>query len=130
MHLFEYLRGYPDYANKYYRNLKDLSVHSICAKQNLTSTDIVAISDSSWQDCPDTGRNTCNFKLFFMDALLVHNQLCLYPLPSAQLKPNIWEPTTAGLWYVFCESYCTNLIFLGFLNTVLIKYIKETQNCF
>lgn len=37
MHCFGYLRKYPDYAIKFYANIKDSPVYEICEKHNVSS---------------------------------------------------------------------------------------------
>ena len=64
MHLFGYLRRYTDYAIKFYANLSDSPVYEILKANKIESTELIGFTDSSWQDCPDTGRSTCGFKVF------------------------------------------------------------------
>jgi hypothetical protein len=64
LHVFSYLQKFPDYAIKLYSNVKESPAHQICQKKGIKPTDIIGFSDTSWQDCPDTGRSTCGFKVF------------------------------------------------------------------
>ena len=62
MHVFGYLRAFPDYGIKFYVDPSQSPVHKICKQNNITPSNILAFSDLSFQDCPDTGRSTCGYK--------------------------------------------------------------------
>jgi hypothetical protein len=64
MHCFGYLRRFPDYAIKFNNNVNESPVHKICTKHKVPFTELIGFSDSSWQDCPDTGRSTAGYKVF------------------------------------------------------------------
>ena len=70
LHVFGYLRKHSDYSIKLYSNVKDSPAWHICDKYKIEPTDIIGFSDSSWQDCPDTGRSTCGFKVFVQGGLI------------------------------------------------------------
>ena len=44
MHCFGYLRKYPDYAVKFYANIKESPVYQICDKHKIPCTEIVGFS--------------------------------------------------------------------------------------
>ena len=81
MHVFGYLRKYPDYAIKMYSDYKKSPVYKICTKNNIEPTNLIGFSDTSWQDCPDTGRSTCGFKVF-IGGCLIDSQSTM-PIPVA-----------------------------------------------
>ena len=64
MHLFGYLRKFPDYAIKFYADVTQSPVYDICQRHKISMPQIIGFSDTSWQDCLDTGRSTCGFKIF------------------------------------------------------------------
>ena len=70
MHVFGYLRQNPDYSVKFYADVTQSPSNEICTRHNITPTDIIGFSDTSWQDCPDTGRSTCGFKVFVQGGLV------------------------------------------------------------
>ena len=70
LHVFGYLRRFPDYSIKFYANEKESPVHEICKKHAIEPTEIIGFSDTSWQDCPDTGRSTCGYKVFVQGGLV------------------------------------------------------------
>ena len=70
LHVFGYLRKYPDYSIKFHAKVSESPSHQICKRHEIEPTDIIGFSDSSWQDCPDTGRSTCGFKVFVQGGLV------------------------------------------------------------
>ena len=70
LHVFGYLRKYTAYSIKIYANVSESPVYEICARHKITPTNILGFSDTSWQDCPDTGRSTCGYKIFVQGGLI------------------------------------------------------------
>ena len=70
MWLFGYLRKYPDYAIKFYHDVKQSPIYQITKSNNIPTSEIVAFSDASWQDCPDTGRSTCGSMIFYQGGII------------------------------------------------------------
>ena len=59
VHLLRYIRDNKTLGLKYYADLNDAPVTDILRQANIkTKNQLMAFSDSSWQDCPDTGRST------------------------------------------------------------------------
>ena len=54
-----YTRYNKTLSLKYYADLNDAPVTDLLRQANIkTMNHLMAFSDSSWQDCPDTGRST------------------------------------------------------------------------
>jgi hypothetical protein len=79
--LFGYLRKYPDYAIKFYKDVTQSPVYQIAKSQNIPQAEILAFSDASWQDCPDTGRSTAG-ELIFCQGGIIHAKSHV-PVPIA-----------------------------------------------
>ena len=59
IHLLRYIRDNKTLGLKYYADLNDAPVTDLLRQANIkTKNHLMAFSDSSWQDCPDTGRIT------------------------------------------------------------------------
>ena len=57
--LLRYIRDNKTLGLKYYADLNDAPVTDLLRQANIkTKNNLMAFSDSSWQDCPDTGRST------------------------------------------------------------------------
>ena len=70
LHVFGYLRAFPDYALKFYSDVSQSPVIKICNKHKIEPTEIIGFSDTSWQDCPDSGRSTSGYKIFVQGGLV------------------------------------------------------------
>ena len=47
-----------------------------------TENQLMDLSDSSWQDCPDTGRSTGSYIIFYQDGKIEHGTHV--PVPVSQ----------------------------------------------
>ena len=66
IHLLRYIRDNNTLGLKYYADLNDAPVTDILRQANInTKNHLMAFSDSSWQDCPDTGRSTGAYIIFY-----------------------------------------------------------------
>ena len=58
---------------KYYANLNDATVTDLSRQANIkTNNNLMAFSDSSWQDCPDTGRSTGAYIIYYQGGPIDH----------------------------------------------------------
>ena len=58
---------------KYYADLNDAPVTDLLRQANIkTKNRLMAFSDSSWQDCPDTGRSTGAYIIFYQYCPIGH----------------------------------------------------------
>ena len=70
VHLLRYIRYNKNLGLKYYADLNDAPVTDLLRQANInTKNYLMAFSDSSWQDCPDTGRSIGAYIIFYQ---LVH----------------------------------------------------------
>ena len=59
VHLLRYIRDNKNLVLKYYADLNYAPVTDLLRQANIkTKNHLMDFSDSSWQDCPDTGRST------------------------------------------------------------------------
>ena len=96
MHVFGYLRAFPDYGIKFYSDPSQSPVYKICKQNNITPTNILAFSDSSWQDCPDTGRSTCGYKIFVQGGLVDANSTMPIPVALSSAEAEYMGACNAG----------------------------------
>jgi hypothetical protein len=79
--LFGYLRKNPDIGIKYYHDITQSPIYQIAKSQNIPQSELLAFSDASWQDCPDTGRSTAG-ELIYCQGGYVHARSHV-PVPVA-----------------------------------------------
>ena len=101
LHVFGYLRKYPDYAVKFHADISKSSVHKICINNNIEVTKLIGFSDASWQDCVDTGRSTTGYKIF-MQGGLIDAQSTL-PVPVALSSAEAEYMGACGVGAMICH---------------------------
>ena len=58
---------------KYYADMNDAPVTNLLRQASIkTENNFMAFSDSSWQDCPDTGRSTGVYIIFYQVGPIDH----------------------------------------------------------
>ena len=72
---------------KYYADMKDASLSDLLRKSIInTENQLMAFSDYSWQDCPDTGISPGAYMKFYQGGTIDHGTHVTGPVsqPSAQ----------------------------------------------
>ena len=73
VHLLRYIRYNKTLGLKYYTDLNDAPVTDLLRKANIkTKNHLMAFSDSSWKDCPETGRSTGAYIIFYQGGPIDH----------------------------------------------------------
>ena len=73
VHLLRYIRDNESLGLKYYADLNDAPVTDFLKQANIkTKNHLMAFSDSSWQDCPDTGSSTGAYIIFYQGGPIDH----------------------------------------------------------
>ena len=85
VHLLIYIRENKTLVLKYYADLNDAPVTNILRQANIkTKNHLMDFSDSSWQDCPDTGGSTGAYIIFYQGGRIDHGTH--FPGPVAQFS--------------------------------------------
>ena len=73
INLLRYIRDNKTLGLKYYADLNDAPVTNILWKANIkTKNHLMDFSDSSWQDCTDTGRSTGAYIILHQGGTIDH----------------------------------------------------------
>jgi hypothetical protein len=91
IHLLHYLRDNSQLGLKYYFNFEDSPLHDILHHHKIDCRRFLAtFSDSSWQDCPDTGRSTACYTVTYMGGVIDHttHMPAIVALSSAEAEYN------------------------------------------
>ena len=87
LHLFGYLRACSDFGNKYYSDVKESPMFEVLQKTNVDRhSDIVVFTDASWQDCPDTGRSTTGYLIFYRGGVVEANSQLPAPIAMSSAE--------------------------------------------
>ena len=113
MHLFGYLRRYTDYAIKYYAYLNESPVYEILKINKIESTELIGFTDSSWQDCPDTGRSTCGFKVFCQGGVIESQSTMPVPVALSSAEAEYMGACNCGAMLSHLRELLYEFSFLG-----------------
>ena len=73
VHLLRYIRNNKTLGMKYYSDLNDAPVTDLLRQANIKiKNHLMAFSGSIWQDCPDTGRITGAYIIFYQGVPIDH----------------------------------------------------------
>ena len=83
VNLLRYIRDNKTLGLEYYADLNDSPVTYLLRQANIkTKNHLMAFSDSSWKDCPETGRSTGSYIIFYQGGPIDHGTHV--PVPVAQ----------------------------------------------
>ena len=83
IHLLRYIRDNKTLVLKYYAGINDAPVTDLLRQASIkTKNQLTDFYDSSWQDCPDTGRSTGAYIIFYQVGPIDH--VTHVPVPVAQ----------------------------------------------
>ena len=83
VHLLRYIRDNKTMGLKYYADMNYAPVCDLLIKSSIkTWNHLMAFSDSSWQDCPDTCRSTGSYIILYRGGPIYHGTHV--PVPVAQ----------------------------------------------
>ena len=80
LHLIGYLKSKPDLALKFYPDRHKNPIYDICLANNIRYSDLTIFTDASWQDCPDTGKSTVGYMIFYHGTLIEANSTVPTPV--------------------------------------------------
>ena len=83
VHLLMYIRHNKTLGMKYYYDINDSPVSDLFRQYSImTEGQLLVFSNSSWQCCPDTGRSTGAYIIFYQGGTIEH--VTHVPVPVAQ----------------------------------------------
>ena len=72
---------------KYYAYIKDVPLYDLLRQASInTENQLMAFSDSSWQDCPDTGRITGAYIIFYQGGPIYHGTYVPGPVAQSSIE--------------------------------------------
>ena len=72
---------------KYYANINDSPVTDLLIQANIkTKNHLMEFSDSSWKDCPDTGRSTGAYIIFYQGGQIDHGTHVPVPVDQSSTE--------------------------------------------
>ena len=108
-----YLRKYHDWGIKIYADPEQSWFYKICKNNKITPTSLGAMSDSSFQDCPDTGRSTSGYKLFYRGSLMEAESSMPVPVAQSSAEAEYMGGCKGALALAHMRELTYDLEFLG-----------------
>ena len=98
IHLLRYIRDNKNLGLKYYAYLNDAPVTDLLRQANIkTKNQLMAFSDYSWKDCPDTGRSTWAYIIFYQGGPIDHGTHVPGPVAQSSAESECNAACTAGM---------------------------------
>ena len=98
IHLLRYIRDNTTLFLKYYADLNDAPVTDLLRQANIkTKNHLMDFSGSSWQDCPDTGRSTGAYIIFYQCGPIDHGTHVPGPVAQSSAESDYNSACTAGM---------------------------------
>ena len=78
--------------------MNDATVTNLLRKANIkTNNNLMAFSDSSWQDCPDTGRSTGAYIIYYQGVPIDHGTPDPVPVAQSSAESEYNAVCTTGM---------------------------------
>ena len=98
VHLLRYIRGNKTLGLKYYADMNDAPVADLLRQANInTKNHLMDFFGSSWQDCPDTGRSTGAYIIFYQGGPIYHGAHVPGPVAQSSAESEYNATCTAGM---------------------------------
>ena len=98
INLLIYISDNNTFGLKYYLYLNGAPVTDLLRQANIkTNNHLMDVSDYSWQDCPDTGRSTGAYIIFYQCGLIDHGTHVPGPVAKSSAESEYNAACTAGM---------------------------------
>ena len=98
VHLLRYIRDNNTLGLKYYADMKSAPVSNLFIQAIInTENQLIELSDSSWQDCPDTGRSKGAYIVFYQGGPIDHGTNVPEPVAQSSSESDYNAAYTVGM---------------------------------
>jgi hypothetical protein len=111
--LLGYLRKYPAYGIRFYTNVSTSPVNELLRNNTIETNEIMAFSDASWQDCPDTGRSTVGYLVFYQGGIVAANSHVPIPVAMSSAEAEYMAACAASMNAAVIRSLLYDMRYLG-----------------
>ena len=110
IHVLQYLRDNIQKGLKFYRHIEDSPMYDLL-KQNNVKLDhnMFGMHDSSWQDCPDTGRSTGAYIIFSQGGPVDFATFVPVPIAMSSAEAEINASANAGMALSHVRMLCNEM---------------------
>jgi hypothetical protein len=111
--LLGYIKQRPDLAIKFYPDSKKNPITDICSANSIPHSDLTIFTDASWQDCPDTGRSTVGYMIFYLGALIEANTTVPVPVAQSSAEAEYLGACCGAMAAAHIRMIIYDLLYLG-----------------
>ena len=98
VHIFRYIRDNKTLGLNYYEGMNDASVYNLLIQDSIkTDNHFMDFSDSSWQDCTDTGISTGAYIIFYQGETIDHGAHVPGPVSQSSAEREYNAAYTEGI---------------------------------
>ena len=96
--ILRYIRYNKPLGLKYYADMNDAPVTDLLRQASIkTKNHLITSSDSSWQDCPDNGRSTGSYIIFYQGGPIDHGTHVPGTVAQSSVESEYNASCTAGI---------------------------------
>jgi hypothetical protein len=111
--LFGYLRAEPAWGSKFYSDTNESPVKNLLNKHVSNASDIVVFTDASWQDCPDTGRSTTGYLIFYRGGVVEANSMLQVPIAMSSCESEVMASCSGCMAAAHIHMLLYDMKYLG-----------------
>ena len=88
-------------------------MQSILTELNIPASEIIVFTDASWQDCPDTGRSTSGFFIFYRGGVLEANSGLSIPVAMSSCEAEVMSAASGCMAAAHLHMLLYDIKYLG-----------------
>ena len=111
--LLGFLRKHPALGINFHANASTSPVNQLLRSHHIETSDLLAFSDASWQDCPDTGRSTVGHLIFYQGGLIAANSHVPLPVSMSSAEAEYMAACAACMTSAIIRSLLYDIRYLG-----------------
>eukprot|EP00957_Ditylum_brightwellii_P067339 5110845-Ditylum_brightwellii.AAC.1 len=111
--LFGYLRREWNLGICFYSDASKSPANQIANKHRIGSSDILVFTNASWQGCPDTGRPTTVYYIFYQGSFIEGNLQVNVPIAITSAKSEYMAACSACMAAAHVHMMTYDVNFLG-----------------
>ncbi len=125
--LLGYLRKYPAYGIRFYPNADKSPINELLRTHEIETNDIMAFSDASWQDCPDTGRSTIGYITVYQGGVIAANSTVPTPVAMSSAEAEYMGACAAAMNTSIIRGLLYDMRYLGTKDYKMVEDKIEFQ---
>jgi len=111
--LLGYIKARPDLAICFYPSPQNNPIRTLCDANSVPYSELCVFTDASWQDCPDTGRSTVGYAIFYNGALIEGNSMLPVPVAMSTSEAEYMGACSGAMAVAHIRMLLYDMLYLG-----------------